>query len=182
MRYHPRGPLPSPQAFAMRNGQSLHNIPVGLPRVLIIEDEPLIVELIEDMVCELGYTVSGNARTVSAARQELAKRNFDTVLLDIGLDGTHSPEIADLLLEMRIPFGFSTGYNYPFEARHVGVPLLLKPFTPAQLRTFLETLVGSPRSSYKMAQARVPRSAILRAFSMWKTGSGLIGRNGSVGR
>jgi len=104
MRYHPRGPLPSLQAFAMTNSQSLHNIPVGLPRVLIIEDEPLIVELIEDMVCELGYIVSGNARTVSAARQELAKRNFDTVLLDIGLDGSHSPEIADLLLEMRIPF------------------------------------------------------------------------------
>jgi DNA-binding response OmpR family regulator len=128
----------------MIDGWPSHGPHIGPPRVLIIEDEPLIFELIERMVCELGYVVSGKASTISAARQELAKRNFDTVLLDIGLDETVNPVIADLLLEMRIPFGFATGYNDPFDTRHAGVPFLRKPFTLVQLRAFLETLVGPP--------------------------------------
>ena len=39
------------------------------------------------------------------------KRNFDAVLLDIGLDGPYSPEIADVLSETAIPFAFFTGYD-----------------------------------------------------------------------
>lgn len=171
----------------MTDGRPSHGTRIGPPRVLIIEDEPLIFELMEGMVCELGYVVSGKASTVSAAREELAKCNFDTVLLDIGLDGTNSPVIADLLLEMGIHFGFATGYNDPFETRHAGVPLLRKPFTPVQLRAFLETLVGPPSSSREMSRtARAPASiasgfqwsilahhprlsTVLHAFSSWKT-------------
>jgi hypothetical protein len=55
------------------------------------------------------------------------------VLLDIGLDGSYSTEIADLLLETGIPFAFVAGYDDPFEARHADIPLLSKPFTSEQL-------------------------------------------------
>src|SRR4051812_33111613 len=100
----------------------------GPPRVLIIEDQVLIANLVSDTVRDLGYAVSATARTIAAARQELAKRNFDAVLLDIVLDRTYSPEIADLLLALGIPFAFVTGYDCAVEARHAGEPLLGKPF------------------------------------------------------
>jgi len=101
----------------------------------------LIAFLVDDIVRELGYGVSATASTIDAARHELAKRNFDAVLLDIGLDGPYSPEIADVLSEMAIPFAFVTGYREPFEARHADVPLLSKPFTSEQLRVLLERLI-----------------------------------------
>jgi DNA-binding response OmpR family regulator len=118
----------------------------GPPRVLIIEDQMLIANLVDDIVCELGYAVSATASTIAAARQELAKRNFDAVLLDIGLDGPYSPEIADVLSEMAIPFAFVTGCDGPFEARHADVPLLSKPFTSEQLGALLEKLIGPSHS------------------------------------
>ena len=117
------------------------------PRILIVEDEMLIADLIDDIVREIGYAVSGKAHNLLSARQELGKRNFDAVLLDIGLDGQHNPELADWLLEMDIPFAFVTGYDHPFEARHDKVPLLQKPFT------------GSPRPS-STSRAGVFRRAI----------------------
>jgi CheY-like chemotaxis protein len=96
----------------------------------------------DDIVRDLGYAVSGMASTIAVARQELAKRNFDAVLLDMSLDGPCSPEVADVLLEAGIPFAFVTGYDEPFEARYADVPLLGKPFTSEQLRVLLEKLVG----------------------------------------
>jgi DNA-binding response OmpR family regulator len=110
-------------------------------RVLIIEDEYVIAAMFEDMVLELGYEVSGFANTVASARKQIGKRDFDTVLLDLGLD-QRGPELADLLMEMKMPFAFVTGYTQPFEPRHAHVPLLQKPFTLVQLRNVLHALLG----------------------------------------
>ena len=55
------------------------------PRLLIVEDELLVALIIEEMTLDIGYRVSGVAHTVPLARKEFAKRNFDVVLLDIGL-------------------------------------------------------------------------------------------------
>ena len=122
------------------------------PRILIIEDELLIALMIEEMCREAGYRVSGVAHTVKIAREEIGKRNFDAVLLDVSIDGRYHPKTADLLKAKSIPFGFVTGYDYLVDPRHEKVPLLQKPFTPVELRAFLETLVG-PGSSRNTAHA-----------------------------
>ena len=127
----------------MADGRVSPPNPRAPPRVLIIEDQMLIDNLVDDIVSELGYAVSGMAAAAAAAHQEFVKRNFDAVLLEIGLDGPYSPEIADVLLETGIPFAFVTAYDGPFEARHADVPLLRKPFTADQLRVLLEKLVGA---------------------------------------
>jgi CheY-like chemotaxis protein len=137
-----RAPANSCRGTAVTDAHSSPPKPRGPPRVLVIEDQTLIANLVDDIVREHGYAVSALASTIAAARHELAKRNFDAVLLDIGLDGPYSPEIADALSEMAIPFAFVTGFDGPFEARHADVPLLRKPFTADQLRVLLEKLVG----------------------------------------
>jgi DNA-binding response OmpR family regulator len=136
----------------MADAQSSPISPHRLPRVLIIEDEYMIAELISDMLPNFGYAVSGMAHTIATARQELAKRNFDAVLLDIGFDNQHSPEMADFLTEACIPFAFVTGFDHSFEPRHDQVPLLRKPFTEDQVRALLEKLVGRGASSGEMAK------------------------------
>jgi CheY-like chemotaxis protein len=122
------------------------------PRILIVEDEPVIARMVEESVRELGYTVSSVARTVATARLQIAQRNFDAVLLDINLGGGYHLETADVLLEADIPFAFVTGYDYVLEPRHEGVPLLEKPFGSFQLRLLLEKLVGPERPTAEIAQ------------------------------
>jgi DNA-binding response OmpR family regulator len=112
------------------------------PRILIVEDELLIALFIEEMVRKMGYRVSGIAYTIAMAHKAFARRNFEAVLLDVDLDGHDHPEVADLLLERGIPLAFLTGYDYLVEPRHDSVPLLQKPFRPAQLQIVLQVLVG----------------------------------------
>lgn len=113
-----------------------------IPRILIIENELLIAVLIGEIVREVGCRVSGTASTVERARLEIAKRNFDAVLLDLSLDGKYHPETSDLLIKLGIPFGYVTGYDYLVEPQHEKIPVLQKPFTTSQLHDLLETLIG----------------------------------------
>jgi DNA-binding NtrC family response regulator len=125
---------------------SIFGAPASLghpPRVLVIEDEQLISMSIEDMVRSLGYQVSGTAYNIAAARRELAKRNFEAVLLDIKIQDQVCTDIADVLSEMVVPFAFITGYSHAPEPRFERVPLLYKPFTAGQLGNVLEKLLGA---------------------------------------
>lgn len=122
------------------------------PRILIIEDEALIALMIEEMVQELGYRVSGTANTIAMAKQEFAKRNYDAALLDINIGGRYHAETADHLLGRGIPFAFVTGYDYLVDPRHEKIPVLQKPFEPAHLCALLEELVGPAVSAAEQVQ------------------------------
>ena len=125
------------------------------PRVLIIENDFLIAEMINDMVRDLGYTVTRTVHRLPSALKELSKENFDGALVNIGIDEQkHGVEIADILTEMGVPFGFVTGYGHALAERHAHVPLLQKPFNAEQLRALLQTIVGpagSPNNKYHAA-------------------------------
>ena len=113
------------------------------PRVLIIENDFLIGEMIHGMVTELGYRVTNVAHSFGSSLREISNENFDGALVDIGIDeAKHGSDIADVLIEKGIPFGFVTGYGRVFEPRHKQIPLLQKPFSRHQLRELLEILVG----------------------------------------
>jgi DNA-binding response OmpR family regulator len=112
------------------------------PRILIVEDELLIALMIEEIVRDIGYRVSGVAHTVAMAGQEVTKRNYDAVLLDVNIGGRYHAKTADLLAGWGTPFAFVTGYDYLVDPRHETIPILQKPFTPAHLRMLLEELVG----------------------------------------
>ena len=112
-------------------------------RILIIENDFLIGEMIHDMVLELGYEVTRVAHKFPSALREISKDNFESALLNIGIDDQkHGSEIADILIEKGIPFGFVTGYEHPLEERHKHIPLLQKPFSRVQLRDFLVDIIG----------------------------------------
>ena len=114
----------------------------GPPRILIIEGDPMFAYLIDNMVFDIGYAVSAIAHTFASAHQELAKRNFDAVLLGPTLGDQNTSEIAEILREMGTPFAFTSGRDRVFEVRYKNVPVLHKPFTAYQLHVLLERLVG----------------------------------------
>ncbi len=100
-------------------------------RVLIVEDEALVAMLLEDMLIDAGYAVSG---TVSAIPQALdfvadAAGDFDVAILDINLRGKPIFPVAEALVAAGKPFVFATGYgagSLPEAWRNR--PTLQKPF------------------------------------------------------
>jgi CheY-like chemotaxis protein len=94
------------------------------------------------MVLGLGYSVVGVTQTLDGALKAISELNFDVALLDINLGGRRTPETADLLLEQGIPFAFVSGYEHVADPQYAHVPMVLKPFSDAQIGAVLTTLVG----------------------------------------
>jgi len=142
----------------MRNnvlGNEMPSHAARLRRVLICENDFLIGEMIHDMVIELGYEVTMVAHKFPSAVREISKENFEGALVNIGIDDQkHGSEIADILIEKNIPFGFVTGYGQALEERHKHIALLQKPFTREQLRAFLADVIGPSGSpNHKTSRA-----------------------------
>src|ERR1044072_7944688 len=102
-------------------------------RVLIIEDEYLISDVMEDMVREFGYEISGSAHTRASALEAIDRNDFDIALVDLSMDGKAFPELPDRLMELDRPFAFVSDYQRALEARHAHIEILLKPFRPEEL-------------------------------------------------
>jgi CheY-like chemotaxis protein len=106
----------------------MHN-PVETPRVLIVEDEPLIAMLVQEWLEELGCSVIGPAASVTAALELIAGLEPHAAILDVSLGKEESFPIADELTKRGVPFTFATGYGiHGLEARFAGVQVLAKPF------------------------------------------------------
>jgi DNA-binding NtrC family response regulator len=112
-------------------------------RVLILEDEVMIADLVEGMVRELGYEVSATAHNREAALEAIDKNDFDLALVDMSMDGKECPELPDRLIELNRPFAFMTGHERPREARHSDIQIVRKPFKHEDLQNVLADLSRS---------------------------------------
>jgi CheY-like chemotaxis protein len=104
-------------------------------RVIIIEDEALVVMLLEDMLAEIGCRVVGLASHLDQAIELAGSADADLAILDVNLDGQEAYPVAERLSARGMPFVFATGYGPP-ETRH-GLgdrPTLQKPFRLEDLR------------------------------------------------
>ena len=110
--------------------------------VLLVEDDPLIAELVSTFLDELGYSVVGPAYRRDEALGLAARATFDAALLDWSLDTGSSACVADALVARNIPFVFMTGFNEIPDRAHREVPILQKPFRVDDLRRTLEQMLG----------------------------------------
>ena len=66
-------------------------------RVLIVEDEMLVLIMIEDMPADLGCKSVTSAATVEKALALINAQVFDVALLDMNLNGSDSHPLAEAL-------------------------------------------------------------------------------------
>ena len=96
-------------------------------RILVVEDEPMIRMLLEDMLGELGYTVAAEAAHIDEALEATKNADFDLAILDADLNGEPASPVADALVPLGTPFVFATGYGElpepPMSARSKAAPL-----------------------------------------------------------
>jgi PAS domain S-box-containing protein len=111
-------------------------------RVIIIEDEPLVLMDLEARLTEAGCIVVDTAGSLDAADALISEAHCDAALLDVNLAGSPVENLAAKLTQKNVPFAFVTGYGR--EALPDGFRdglLLKKPFTDDELFAVLELLV-----------------------------------------
>ena len=103
-------------------------------RVLIVEDEPIVAMLAEDLLDSIGCIVAGTAATIAEAQRAIETILFDVALIDINLDGEDGLFVADALKARRIPYIITSGYGAEGLAPgHPDAPVLAKPYAIAAL-------------------------------------------------
>src|SRR5215831_3045401 len=113
-------------------------------RVLVVDDEPMIRMLLEDMLGELGYIIAAQAARIDQALEAVKTGEFDLAILDINLSGESISPVAEALVARGTPFVLATGYaedQLPELHRHH--PTLKKPFQIDSLERMLESLIES---------------------------------------
>ena len=104
------------------------------PRVLIVEDEPLVLMELEYTLTDLGYSVV-KAQDLVTALILAQKSEVDVAILDVSLGGVTSEKIADLLQKKGVPFVLVSGYtDEGIPERHRNRLRVAKPFETPVLR------------------------------------------------
>jgi CheY-like chemotaxis protein len=107
-------------------------------RVLVVEDEALVMMLLEDTLADAGCEIAGIASRVDDALEKAASLSFDLAILDVNLNGRQTFEVARCIAGRGIPYVFATGYGpASLLADFREVPVLQKPFQQQDLETAL---------------------------------------------
>jgi CheY-like chemotaxis protein len=109
-------------------------------RILVVEDELMIRMLLEDMLTELGYTITVAATRLDEALDAARNAEFDIAILDVNINGEPISPVADALAARRMPFVFATGYGEQgLPDVYRDRPTLKKPFQLDSLKLVLRS-------------------------------------------
>ncbi|HUE89820.1 MAG TPA: ATP-binding protein [Vicinamibacterales bacterium] len=135
-------PITSERPDAAINRIYVEKRSAGTARVLVVEDDPGVRELVARTLRQNGYHV-----TVASSAEEASDYfdqpdvSLDLVLVDVILPGQSGPMLLEQFERFAIPVIFMSGYS----AAHVqnrgrlgSFPLLTKPFSSAQLVSAVE--------------------------------------------
>ena len=116
------------------------------PRLLLVDDDPILAVLVAEWLEEYGCAVVGPARTVMAALELVDKEGgaLDGALLDVALESGDSYPVADALALQGVPYAFVTGHGLGGLAPgYREAPILTKPFQFEDLQRMIDRLVAS---------------------------------------
>ena len=80
-------------------------------RIIVVEDESLLVMLLEAMLADLGYQLVGTAMTIQDAEILATNEKFDIAILDANLHGVPIEPVANRIRSRGLPIVFATGYD-----------------------------------------------------------------------
>jgi PAS domain S-box-containing protein len=112
-------------------------------RILVVDDEPLLLMDLVDTLTNVGCVIVGPASTHAQAKVLIGEADFDAALMDVNLGGQGVDDLSAALTQRNIPFAFVTGYGregLPQSFKHA--PLVGKPFSQHQLLEVVRQLVA----------------------------------------
>jgi DNA-binding NtrC family response regulator len=154
--------------------------PAPLRRVLVVEDDAVVLGLLTKIIGEAGYDVVG-APTGEAALSELDKQLFDSVLLDLNLPGVQGMDVLSVgpTLQTDTPFIVMTAFgsvDTAVEAMKRGAfDYVSKPF-----RT--EELLLTLRRAHEETELRREVARLRRHVKEEGPGVEMVGRSAAIER
>lgn len=113
-------------------------------RIFCLEDNPLIVFHLEQIIEDLGHVFAGARESFADLKAGWTTLRMDCALVDIDLaDGRTGPEAAAWLTTRHVPIVFVTAQD-GIAAKHAGIAagVVSKPVTPTSIALALH---GMPR-------------------------------------
>src|SRR5262245_48873480 len=106
-----------------------------MAKLLVLEDEPLIAEMLVTWARDLGCAIIGPASSNADALLLIDRAPVDIAILDICVSDGDCYLVAERLKALSIPFVFATGLSdAAIDPTYVDIPVAPKPFEFDQLR------------------------------------------------
>jgi CheY-like chemotaxis protein len=115
-------------------------------RVLVVEDDLLLMMNLQDMLADFGCRVVGSAMVVDNALALARDLPIDLAVLDVNLRGELVTPVAEALVARGVPFLFATGYDSQILASLADRPRLAKPYSADQLLGALLKIVAATQT------------------------------------
>src|SRR5665647_230707 len=110
-------------------------------RILVVEDEMLLLLMLEDLIADLGCESVTAASSVDTAIRLIDGQIFDAAVLDMNLNGNSSRPVADALAAHGVPFFVSTGNTGDLWDGFRDRAVLRKPYKEGKLAEFFTRLL-----------------------------------------
>ena len=111
-----------------------NHAPLKGRRILVVEDQYLLATEVCEWLVDAGAEVLGPVPDSLQARALIDAERPECAVIDINLGDGPVYDVANRLIERRVPFLFATGYgrnSIPDE--YAGTPTLEKPFKSGEL-------------------------------------------------
>jgi CheY-like chemotaxis protein len=113
-------------------------------RVMVVEDDGLIAELLRDVLEEMGHTVCASEGNEAGAVAAAVRCKPDLMVVDVRLgEGSGVSAVDKIQLEGLIPHIFVTGDIKRLKALRPGAEALEKPFRDSDLESSIERVIGA---------------------------------------
>ena len=129
----------------------------GQPKVLVVDDEPDLLELLELTLSRMGLDTS-RAQSVAEAIKTLDAQSFDLCLTDMRLPDGEGLRVVEHITEkgLDVPVAVITAFGSPENAvaalKAGAFDYLAKPVSLDQLRTLVRSALKLPRGSQRRVQ------------------------------
>ncbi len=143
--------LPSTHELESVDPHSEDSAPGGSERILVVEDEAMLLRFAERSLSKLGYRVTAFQSSLEALDEFQARpQSFDLIISDLNMPHMDGAAFAREALRARedVPIVLVTGYSETFDAAaaaQLGVrQMLSKPYTSHVLAKTVRNAIGTP--------------------------------------
>lgn len=143
-----------PNAVEAKEGydRETEAVPGGKEGILLVDDEPLLVESSRQILERLGYTVKAETSSLAALETfRKAPDRFELVITDMTMPGLTGDKLAREILSIRsdVPIILCTGFNETIngeKAQAIGIrELMNKPLALRDLARVIRSILDQPR-------------------------------------
>ena len=114
------------------------------PRILIVDDEPMIAFDLQELIIDAGFASAGVAGRLEAALAVIESGACDAAILDANLGGVSASPAAAALVARGLPFIVLSGYSaWQHQDAFPGAVFLQKPCGPARLIEVLRSILAA---------------------------------------